>query len=87
MWFVFDAVQDEFKIFGTAEEAEKEAEGVLDYYRDESMTDGWPEEVDLICWGRVTHIVEKFDVRPDESGRFSCICNYRFTTIVDRSFS
>ena len=75
--------------FGTAEEAEKDADGCVDHYRDDAP-DGWDEDVTQICWGEIKgHTVETerrpydpeqdFGIDPD----CECIVDYGIVPVTE----
>ena len=44
-YFSFDAINGDFDLHKTEEEANKEAENALDFYRDNASEDGWPDGI------------------------------------------
>jgi len=57
-FFSYDP-DDGFELHATADEAKERAQGAIDLYREEA-SDGWPEEVDGVCWGEVCqHATER----------------------------
>ena len=56
-----------FLLHDTAAAAEAEAQASIDYYRDGS-SEGWPEEVEFVCWGEVKRRAKQTEIlgRPDE---------------------
>lgn len=46
----FSASNEGLDEHDTAEAAQSEAQSIIDMYREEAA-DGWPEEVDSVCWG------------------------------------
>lgn len=42
-----------FEFHDTAEQAKAECEKAFGYYQDEAAGDGWPENVDQLCWGEI----------------------------------
>ena len=46
----FSASNEGLDEHDTAEAAQNEAQSIIDMYREEAA-DGWPEEVDSVCWG------------------------------------
>ena len=76
-YFVYDNGNGSFDTFDTKEDAQKEAESILDAYRDEAP-DGWADESLNLCWGVVVQSVmvanqEEYD--PDKH-LFSSDCDY-----------
>ena len=61
-WFSYDH-DDGFEIHAAEAEARERAEHRLSLYRDDAG-DGWPEEVDSICYGRVGGRVVETERRP-----------------------
>ena len=64
-----------FLLHRTADEAKAEAEANIDYYRDGAF-EGWPEEVDSVCWGEVKEKSEQTEIRerPDA-------CDYKLVAL------
>lgn len=58
-YFVFDSEENIMDFYDTPEEAKKEAERILDLYRDTSVTDGWPEWKLQIMWGEIKEATTK----------------------------
>jgi hypothetical protein len=52
MWFSYDPNCNGFMFHATEAEAKEAAEDALEFERDEA-DEGWSEEVDRICWGKV----------------------------------
>lgn len=48
----FSASNEGLDEHDTAEAAQSEAQSIIDMYREEAA-DGWPEEVDSVCWGMI----------------------------------
>lgn len=61
-WFSYDP-DDGFEIHATEAKARARAEHSLSRYRDDAG-DGWPEELDSICYGRVGGRVVETERRP-----------------------
>lgn len=81
-FFSFDPFGDGLTFHDTAEEAKQKAEESLDYCRDVAGSDGWSDEVEWICWGRVSQCIKLISSEPDPSGRFDSIDNYDFVSPV-----
>lgn len=91
-WFVY-CPWDGFILFDTEEEAQQEAEILLQEERDHSM--GWEEDVDEICWGELKQHVIQTNIRfrsvectcltkddcdwPNHD--YDCICNYELMDV------
>ncbi|ELY5855625.1 hypothetical protein ACVF21_003770 [Cronobacter sakazakii] len=81
-FFMFDP-ENGFETYKTAEEAKAAAEEAIDYYRGDAG-DGWPDEVEQVCWGEIKQETQQFDLRPrNEEDKSSCdmICDYALTDI------
>lgn len=58
-----------FEFHDTAEQAKLAADNAFDWAQEEAGCDGWPENVDDICWGEVKQrvtLTKKID-RPPQS--------------------
>jgi hypothetical protein len=62
----FSASNEGLDEHDTAEAAQNEAQSIIDMYREEAA-DGWPEEVESVCWGV---ILGKAVERPVENAPF-----------------
>lgn len=49
-FFCFDG--DSFTTHSTADAAKEQAEAAIEEYQDDAA-EGWPEEVDRVCWGEI----------------------------------
>ena len=81
-FFTFDP-DNGFETYKTAEEAKAAAEEAIDYYSGDAG-DGWPEEVDQVCWGEIKQHTQQTDLRHrDEEDKSSCemICDYQLVDI------
>ena len=56
-WFSYDPGNG-FEWHATEVQAKDAAENALGYYRDEAV-EGWDEEVDQVCWGRIIGQVQE----------------------------
>lgn len=66
-----------FELHATAEEAKKNADEAIDYYRGYS-SEGWDEQVDQVCWGQITQETVMVDKRPaPPDSEFSYFCDYQ----------
>lgn len=65
----FFAYDDEtgFDLFDTAEEAKKAAQESIDEYR-HAAGEGWPEEVENVCWGVVLGTTSQVELPDDYDG-------------------
>ena len=52
-WFTFEVPEKEYRLWESEQRAKEEAEKILEYYRGEASSDGWPEEEEFVMWGRV----------------------------------
>ena len=72
-----------FETYKTAEEAKAAAEEAIHYYRGDAC-DGWPEEVDQVCWGEIKQTTIQVGLRPkeeDDPGSCDMICDYHLNDI------
>lgn len=72
-----------FETYKTAEEAKAAAQDAIDYYRADAG-DGWPEEVEQVCWGEIKQETIQVGLRPreeDDPGSCEMICDYQLTDI------
>jgi hypothetical protein len=68
MYFSFDPNGDGYVEHSTEEEAKKSAQVALDYERDEALNEGWDENVENICWGKILgRTFEKEPIYIDDS--------------------
>ncbi|MEG0209079.1 MULTISPECIES: hypothetical protein [Gammaproteobacteria] len=83
MFFGYDP-DSGFNLFKTEAEAKSFAQDAIDYYKGESC-DGWDEQVDQVCWGKVmqeTVMTNKRECEtPHEKEMFSFICDYELKDI------
>lgn len=75
-----------FELFATEAEAKKFADDAIEYYRGDAFTDGWPDEVNQVCWGRLMGESTKVNARPvdlqcDYEARFSEICDFQIVDV------
>lgn len=73
-FFSYDP-EDGFSFHTSEAEAKKAAEDSLECYRD-VCSEGWPEEVESVCWGTVQEIAGMTNKRVDPSGHFDYLCDY-----------
>lgn len=67
MWFVWDA-DDGFRTYETEEEAKAAAEHCLELWRECAERDcEWPEEVEHLCYGKITHEVQRITTFDDSN--------------------
>ena len=53
-YFAFDHIDWEITFHDTAEEAKAEADKSLEFYRDQSRDEGWPESVEsMVGYGKI----------------------------------
>lgn len=50
-WYVIEP--EGFELFDTEDEARQHCQVVLDHYADNASSDGWPEEISRLQWGRL----------------------------------
>jgi hypothetical protein len=65
MYFSYDP-ECGLETHNTLDEAKDAAEGALAYYREEAG-DGWPEEVENVCYGEIKGATYKCDEKPASS--------------------
>lgn len=58
-YFMYD-VDAGFETFSTEEDAKAAAEESIDTYRKAAVDEGWNEDVDSVCWGKVSESAEQF---------------------------
>ncbi|CAI1686858.1 hypothetical protein [Serratia fonticola] len=76
-----------YEEFDTAEQASMKALEEIDLYR-EDASDGWPEQVDRVCWGLTLQRASGFDhqdIKPDERGHTYQTCNYRLEPLLEQT--
>ena len=72
---------DGLELHNTADEAKLRAQSCIPEMLD---CDGrWEERVDLVCWGEVKEITTKTNVRPDPSGEYDYLCDYKLKPIEE----
>lgn len=59
-----------FELHETASAAQASAQNAIDLYREQAC-DGWPEEVDRVCWGEICQHTKEIDTSAD-TGQESC---------------
>lgn len=64
-----------FEFHKTLEEAKERANELIEGHL--GLDDDWDELVEQVCCGEIKGIATKDNVRPDETGRFAYICNYK----------
>lgn len=87
-WFSYDAEGDGFRLHDAEEEARTAAQRALEQRRDEAA-DGWSEDVESICWGKVHQAVvltSSIDTAddPDCSSRFDSIDDYDLLDVDEK---
>lgn len=87
-YFSFDSINGEYNFHKTEEEAKKEAEKALDFYRDEASCDGWSDGFEeaigygkLIGLNKTQWTRKKEDYSEDEWDNFGY--NENFDTVSD----
>lgn len=78
MWFAF--TYDSFETFDTEQEAKREAEKALEFFRDEVSDAGWDEGSEQICWGKVS---QKATVVSDRERDDEDLVPEKFARIVE----
>lgn len=82
-WFSYDPDGDGFETHKTEQEAKESAEIAISWYR-ENSSEGWDENVEGVCYGRIHQAVQMVDKRPlPESSEFDYTCNYRLAEVVE----
>ena len=68
MWFSYDFEGDGFVTYETEAAMTAAVKKILDGLRETSFTDGWPEDIEGIMYGKVTHKVMQVmcKKRPDD---------------------
>lgn len=73
-----------YEEFDTAEEAKDRALTEIDLYR-EDAADGWPEQVDNVCWGIIVQRAKGFDqqdIPTDDPNHTYQTCDYRLEPVI-----
>lgn len=73
-FFSYDP-DDGFELHATEDEAKARAQAAIDLYRDDAA-DGWPEEVDGVCWGALQQRAIEANKRPNTEHE-SASCDYQ----------
>ncbi|HEJ7283073.1 TPA: hypothetical protein SMF87_004525 [Serratia marcescens] len=76
-----DAGYEEFE---TAEEAKDRALAEIDLYREDAF-DGWPDEIDSVCWGIIVQRAKGFDqqdIPTDDPNHTYQTCDYRLEPVI-----
>jgi hypothetical protein len=70
MYFAYDGTDcgAGITLHATAEEAKREAECSLDAIRDYAGEEGWDEDVESICWGKIEQVATACRERPATEG-------------------
>lgn len=74
LYFVYSA-DNGFETFATAAEAEAVAEDIINQYREDAYEDGWDEDVESVCWGKISQkakIVLLGHAQDRVSGSYAC---------------
>lgn len=72
---------DGLELHNTADEAKLRAQSCIPEMLD---CDGrWEERVNLVCWGEVKETATKTNVRPDPSGEYDYLCDYKLKLIEE----
>ncbi|GAA4493678.1 hypothetical protein [Pseudaeromonas paramecii] len=80
-YFAFDP-DSGFETFKTEQAAIEFASDTIDEYREVSE-DGWPEEVEQVCWGEIRQLSKKVKERPAPPGSdYDCICDYELGDVL-----
>jgi len=58
MYFVYDP-EDGISFFETEKEAKDEAHATFEHYIDDASSDGWHENTEDLCWGKVYESVHQ----------------------------
>lgn len=66
----------DYQEHSTKEEAIEAAKSSIDDFQERAASDGWPEEVERICWGVVVERAEMCNKRPSDNSDFDYICDY-----------
>jgi len=77
-YFMYDP-ESGFETYATEQEAKDAAADAINYYRGEAC-DGWPDEVEQVCWGEIKQDTHQVGLREREEGdKGSCemICDYQ----------
>jgi hypothetical protein len=82
-FFSHDPGLDGLVLHETAEEAKAAAQEYLDANEEVASSDGWPEETNQICWGKVIGTADLISSEPDPSGRFDTIDKYELVLNSD----
>jgi hypothetical protein len=69
-----------FELFETEEQAKQYAEDAIAEYRGESC-DGWSEEVDQVCWGKLSQHTVMCNKKPSSNPEFSYYCDYKLKDV------
>lgn len=72
-WFYHDPLGDGFVKCDSAVEAQNKARETIEW----SCEDEIPEEIWAVCWGRLCGEARMISERPDESGRYDSIQEWR----------
>ena len=70
-FFSYDP-EDGFQLHDLEDEAKERAQKAIDLYRDDAA-EGWPEEVEGVCWGNVRQNV--VEINHDEES-YVAFCDY-----------
>ncbi len=95
-YFSFDSINGDYDFHETEEQAKKEAEKALDFYRGEASCDGWPDGIEeSIGYGKLLGLLEtkwtknKEDFTKEEwedfgySDTFDIVSDYEIEGIKD----
>lgn len=81
-FFAYDS-ENGFEKFETAEQAEAHAKECIDWYRGEAA-DGWPDEVEQVCWGEIKAESTQVDLRKanrDDHSSCEMVCDYALVEV------
>ncbi|MCX8665336.1 MULTISPECIES: hypothetical protein [unclassified Gilliamella] len=63
----------------TEKQARERAEESISFYDSKS----WDDLVEMVCYGEVKEVATKTNVRPDPSGEYEYLCDYKLKLIEE----
>lgn len=78
-WFGY-CPETGFEVFDTEEKAKNYAKDAIDYFASYA-SEGWSDEVNHVCWGKLSQETVMANKRPCETGEFEYMCDYELKDV------
>lgn len=80
-YFSYDPEGDGYVTHETEDQARSSAEKALEYYRDEAFSDGWPDWMHYVCWGKIIESCQVMHEVPSERPEFDSEVEYALVPV------